>query len=67
MPKRNKEPETKTVELTCLEMEKVRACIKLANWDANVECMKRQDEGNPDYDLQERVNFYDNLAKKFEW
>lgn len=59
--------EKQPVYLTKLEMQKIRACIRLANWDAEQECAKRREEGNPDYDLLGRVNFYDALAQKFEW
>jgi len=56
----------KTVELTELESQKVNACILLAIHDWEVEYIKSCEGGGEDYELKARIEYYRNLAKKFE-
>lgn len=57
----------KPVYLTKIEMEKVRCCIMLINKDAEIEYFKKDSEDENDYELLNRIAFYDRLANKFRW
>lgn len=56
----------KTVELTELESQKVNAFIRSAIYDWEVEYVKSREGGGEDYELKARIEYYRNLAKKFE-
>ena len=55
-----------TVTVTPLEASKIQACIKLAIFDDELQALKNTDEGAPDYELNEKINFYRSLIKKFD-
>ena len=64
---RGKESKTKTVELTERECAQIRASILLSLWDDKMRYMKQTADGDPSYELKARLDYYDELMKRFEW
>ena len=64
---KNKEPKTKTVELTGRECSQIRAFIILGIWEYEEQWIKSIDDGAEDYELKAKVDYYRALTKKFEW
>ena len=62
----NKE-KTKTIELSERECDQIKACILLSLWDDRMRYEKLKAEGDPSYELKAKLDYYDQLAKKFDW
>lgn len=58
---------TKTIELTERECDQIKACIFLSLWDDRMRYETLKAAGDPSYKLKDKLDYYDQLSKKFDW
>lgn len=58
---------TKTIELTERECDQIKACILLSVWDNRMRYEGLKAEGDRSYELKDMLDYYDQLAQKFDW